>query len=192
MTSNNEKGNFWTTLPGILTGFAAIITAVVGASSAGLIPGINQKPPSPFNSPTPSDTKPQPNPTNSSTKTEELIVNAKSRDGSKFTNEENRTVKVNFKAKGQWLAIPETENFAAKGYISANGFPNFRSNENVPCARFPLAALVVKRENNECIAYGEEASFKLKPNETVYFVMNDVFSLYQDNDGLLTVNLSIQ
>ncbi len=175
---NKQSSNFWTTLPGILTGIAAVITAVAG--SAGLISAFNSnKPPT---SPVPSISK-------------TIDVYADSIKGTEYTNKEDKYLQIRFKADGKWLAIPEDNSNPnipdnAKGYISAKGDPNFQSNDT-PCSRFPLGALIVKRQDGKCLASGEEDSFDLAPKETVYFLMNDVPSLYKDNKGSLKVNVSI-
>jgi hypothetical protein len=130
-----------------------------------------------------------------SPQSKELVVNANSIQGTEFTNSEDRTVEIRFKTMGQWLAISDDNTSVAasnRGYLSPNGLPNFSSNPNTPCPRFPLAALVVKGKNNECKATGEQGSFKIRPKETVYFLMNDVSTLYSDNEGSIKVKLSIQ
>ncbi|MBW4563431.1 MAG: hypothetical protein KME32_20250 [Mojavia pulchra JT2-VF2] len=177
-----QSNNFWTTFPGILTGLAAVITAVAG--SAGLINAV--KP-----------TNPATNPTVETVKTKVLDVYADSMQGTEFTNKQDKSLQIKFKADGKWQAIPEGYTGAgipehAKGYISAKGDPDFLSN-TTQCSRFPLGALVVKSDGSKCIAYGEEGSFELGPKETVYFLMNDVPNrqLYDDNKGSLKVNLSI-
>jgi hypothetical protein len=164
-----------------LTGIAAVLTAILGTSGiAGFLNKEN------------TSTSPISSPTN--VKTEKLTVNAKSITGEIYENEEEKTVNINFKATGKWLAIPESlTQYSASGYITAKGFPAFPSNDqNIPCPRYPLAALVIVGENNECLASGDEGSFKLKKQEKVYFLMNDVKSHYDDNDGSISVDLSIK
>ncbi|MCG6135175.1 MAG: hypothetical protein MET45_10990 [Nostoc sp. LLA-1] len=178
MSDNQQKGNFWTTLPGILTGIAAVITAIAGTSE--LIKVLNQ-----------------PKPGNSAT-AQEVTVHAESMKGEFFRNKDDKYVQVSFKANpsDKWLAIPEHIQDeearipeSAKGYISAKGDPNFESN-STPC-RAPLGALIIMGEDGKCIAYGEEGSFELEPRKTVFFLMNDVPGLYQDNKGSIKVSLSI-
>lgn len=128
-----------------------------------------------------------------------ITVYADSAKGTPWTNKENDYVKVSYQAVAtdKWLAIPEDNTDAgvpedAKGYLSANGDPNFASNTTV-CAKAPLAALVVLGEDRQCKAYGAQSSFELKPGETAYFMMNDVpgADMYQDNRGQINVNLSV-
>jgi hypothetical protein len=128
-------------------------------------------------------------------KNETLTIYADSTKGTPLLNKENGYVKVNFEATGKWLAIAENNSDSgvpdhAKGYLSPNGDPNFNSNTTV-CARAALGALVVIGEDKQCKAYGAQGSLELKPGETVFFMMNDVPNLYQDNKGQIDVKLSI-
>ncbi len=157
----------------------------------------------PFFIPTESNTFPTKNPlfensANTSTKKTKLEVYANDTQGSKYTNEEDKEVIVDFVAEGEWLAIPNNiKNVpdSAKGYLSPEGDPNFKPN-TTPCTA-PVGALIVRGENLKCkLANGGKGSFNLKPGKTVYFLMNDVINpakninLYTDNKGSITVNLS--
>jgi len=129
-------------------------------------------------------------------KSELLKVLANSVKGVHYQNKIDGYVQVNFEARGKWLAIPEDISDpnipkAAKGYISASGAPTFLSNDNTPCPRVPLGALIVMGKNHQCKAYGEKGFFELGPGEAVDFLMNDVKSLYNDNKGFVEVQLSI-
>ncbi|MDJ0736624.1 MAG: hypothetical protein QNJ47_21595 [Nostocaceae cyanobacterium] len=173
MSENQQKSNFWASLPGI-------ITAVLGSGGlVALIPVLQslQSSPSP-------NQKVEPPP---------LEVYADTTKGIPYTNKEDKYVNIQFKAEGKWLAIPENETGVpenAKGYLSPKGAPNFNSNQT-PC-RVPLGALIIMGEDGKCMdAYGEQGTFELKPRETVYFLMNDVIGLYKDNEGSIKVNLSI-
>ncbi len=145
-------------------------------------------------SPTPSQPANPSSPVNSpSNKT--LQVYADSTEGTPFLNKENGYVNVGFEATGEWLAIPENLSDSrvpdkAKGYLPPKGVLNFQPNTTV-CAGAPLGAVVAIGEDGQCKAYGEKGQFELKPGETVYFVMNDVPSLYQDNRGQIDVKLFI-
>ena len=126
---------------------------------------------------------------------EVLKVYAESTKGTPVTNSENKSIQVNFKVDSEhrWLAIPghiDNVRESAQGFISPKGEPNFRSNDNMPCPRYPLGSLVVKSEKGECLAYGEQDSFELAPGETVYFLMNDVYGRYEDNEGYIDVQIS--
>lgn len=182
MTDEKQQGNFWTTLPGILTG----IGGVIGGLAALVTAFESYSKSSPTTTTNPSNT-----PTASS-KTEELTVPADSTKGVEFPNKEGKYVKVNFTTSGTWLAIPKNISDpripdSAKGFLSAKGATDFRSNDQMPCPRFPMGALVVT--GNGCKASGDVGSFDLKPGETVYFKMNDTY--YPDNDGSIQVHLSI-
>ncbi len=66
MGNNNEKESFWSTAPGILTGIAAIITAITGLiialNAAGIIT-INPSVPAPISTPVIPPQTPTPSPT---------------------------------------------------------------------------------------------------------------------------------
>lgn len=135
----------------------------------------------------------QPNTSTSAAQT--LTVNADSINGTPYTNAKNTRVQVTFKANhdGRWLAIPKEEPGVpdqAKGYLSAKGDPNFRPKE-MPCPNYPFGGLVVLKDIKDCRAYGEEGEFELRPQETVYFKMNDVFGKYGDNEGSIDVQVSV-
>lgn len=181
MSDSQKKGNFWASLPGILT-------ALLG--SGGLIASIQI-----FQNPSQSSPPPSPGTSSHSIKTEHFEVYADSIKGYKYTNNKNEHVQIEFNAQGQWLAIPENLNNSrildnTKGYLSPKGAPNFESNRKTLC-RAPVGALIILGEDKECKAYGEKGTFDLKPQETVYFLMNDVIGLYEDNKGSIKVNLSV-
>lgn len=178
MSEERQKTNFWTTLPGILTGIAAVIVAI-----GGLITGIIE-----LNKPREDRTEKQP-------VIETLYVAAKDTDGESYRNNTDKPVKVNFTAKGEWLAIPKNVNAnvpnKAKGRLSPDGAAQVESNPDIPCPDLPLGALVVKIKSG-CPAYGKDGSFDLGREETASFLMNDVQDLYGDNEGNITVELSIE
>ncbi len=165
----SDKSNFWSSLPGIIgallgSGGLVALIQVFGFSKPG------------------TTTLPEP-----------LEVYADSTKGTKYTNKEGKSVTINFSAKGKWLAIPENVSNVsddAKGYLSPKGVPNFKPSET-PCTA-PLGALIVRGKDDTCIAaYGDQGNFDLEPQETVYFLMNDVIGLYEDNRGSIKVSLSI-
>ena len=126
---------------------------------------------------------------------EVLTVYANSTQGTPFENRDNKSVQVRFEvdSNSRWLAIPkhiDNVRESAQGFIAPKGNPHFRSNDNMPCPRYPLGSLVVKSDEGECLAYGEQDSFELAPEETVYFLMNDVYGRYEDNEGYIDVQIS--
>lgn len=129
-------------------------------------------------------------------KTENLEVYANSVKGISFTNGEDKYVKVRFKADptDRWIAIPEYISDPdipehAKGYLPPRGDLEFRPGET--SCPVPLGALIVVGGNRGCKASGEESDFQLAPEETIYFLMNDVIGLYGDNKGSVSVEVSI-
>jgi hypothetical protein len=175
--TEEKKENFRTTVPGILTGIGGII-----GSLAALI--------------TAYQTLRDPNTTGSNTKntSQELTVPADSARGVLYNNPDSKSQEINYVATGKWVAIPENipGNIpnSAKGLLSANGAPDFRVNDNMPCPRFPMGALVVV-QGDSCIASGPKGTVHVDPGENIYFKMNDVDGLYGDNSGNIRVELSI-
>lgn len=181
MTTNNQQSNFWTTIPGILTGIAAIITAIGG--TGGLIIAFQSLP-------TTRSSK-----TQKSTKT--LIVYAKDEQGTSYTNEQDKPVEITFTAKGEWQAVPEYEvgvDQPLKYPVSPEGIrtPDSWERKERACSDSRLAALVVRNGKDQCVAEGKQDSFNLNPKETAYFLMNDDLKSYTDNTGEVTVELSVK
>ena len=92
-----------------------------------------------------------------------LKVYADSTEGTAFENPENKSIQVKFEVdpKEKWLAIPDNVDEvpdSAKGFISPKGDPNFLSNDDTPCFRYPLGALVVKSDKGECLVIKEGLS----------------------------------
>lgn len=181
MDESKGKSNFWTTLPGIFTGLAALITAV-----GGIYLGMHN------NSAESKITSTAENAENAHK--ESLRVPAGDTKGTLLTNKTGSYAAVDFEATGLWLAIPESISDVpedTKGFISPDGGdPNFESSET-PCARYPIGALVIRGEDSQCKATGSAGTFELSPGESVYFLMNDVPTLYGDNEGYIDVTLSM-
>jgi hypothetical protein len=170
MLDDNQKVSFWTTLPGILTGIAAVLGSILAIIQV-------------FNHPTiPTDKESQ-----------RIEVDSTSEQGTPFKNPESKPIKVNFQADGQWSIIPTnvSENDLPKGNISPDGAGDFSANPNKLCPGFALGALVIRGQQGKCITSGAHGTFDLRSGETVYFVANDVKNLYHDNNGSISVNLSI-
>ncbi len=176
VSEGEQKPNFWTSLPGILSGVAAIIAAILG--TAGINHLISE------------DKEIQTSP-----KTEERTVEASDTNGESYTNNTDEPVTISFTATGKWQAIPNNPDIDvpeyAKGELSPDGVQQFESNPNMPCPDLSLGALVVKI-GRECLAYGKQDSFLLKEKQTARFLMNDVEELYGDNEGSITVKFSVK
>ncbi|WP_019503920.1 hypothetical protein [Pleurocapsa sp. PCC 7319] len=176
MTNEQQSSNFWITLPGILTGIAAVIAAILG--TGGVVKFL----------------QPEETSNSKSIDTTTITVPADSREGISYTNQKNERVIVEFKANGRWIAIPE-ENTAtniptsAKGELSADGDQNFNKNPNAPCPGAALGALVILNKEGCLSASGKKGDFHLEQGETVRFLMNDVKTLYQDNKGSIAIEL---
>jgi hypothetical protein len=169
MGDENTQKNFWSTVPGILTGIAAVITAV-----GGLIAWIFSN--SPYSD-------------------KQLLVKfpveAVSQVGFPYTFHGNNSAKIRFRASGQWAAIPTSSNEpnAPRGYVDANGYSSFSKNPSVQCNQHNLGALIVRTEGGNCITGGREGIIELQPEQTVYFLMNDIPGMYSDNTGAIQVEL---
>ncbi|HAX80787.1 MAG TPA: hypothetical protein DCY88_34355 [Cyanobacteria bacterium UBA11372] len=169
----NKFWNFWTTLPGIITATGTLL------GSGGLVALIQIfKPQMPASNPSPQT---------------RIEVDAKSERGTPYTNSKDKPVQIKFHAQGKWLAIPQhiSGDNLPKGYMSPDGSGDFASNPNKVCPGYPLGALVVKKSQGNCIASGTEGTINLEPGQTVYFLINDVKSLYNDNEGIIKVDLSV-
>ena len=165
------SGNFWTTLPVILTGITGVLGGIVGVYQA--VTNI-----------------PSTHPTQTVQST--ITVDAKSEQGTPYPNPENHPVKVNFKADGRWVTIPESiPGDLPKGPLSAKGAGGFSANANRRCPGFALGALIVSTDQEKCLASGEQGTFDLQSNQTAYFLMNDVIGNYGDNGGSIQVSLSL-
>ncbi|MEA5503532.1 hypothetical protein VB735_10500 [Halotia wernerae UHCC 0503] len=182
MSDNTQQGGFWTTVPGILTGIAGVLGGILAIVQV-FKP---QTPPSPTSGPA------ETTQVSSSGQERVIEVDARYIQGTPFKNPENKPVRIKFEAKGQWSIIPQnvSGNNLPKGLISPNGSGEFAANSNKLCPGFALGALVVRTKQGECIASGANGTFDLTSGQTVYFATNDVKSLYDDNDGSITVSLS--
>jgi hypothetical protein len=172
MSDNIQQSGFWTTMPGILTGIAGVLGGILAIIQV-------FKPTEPTHVPPPGQNR-------------VIQVDAKSIQGTPFKNPENKPIKIKFEAEGQWSIIPQnvSGNNLPKGLISPNGSGDFAANSDKLCPGFALGALVITTQQGECIASGANGIFELTSGQTVYFSTNDVKSLYEDNDGSITVNLS--
>ncbi|MCC5635679.1 hypothetical protein LC593_07400 [Nostoc sp. CHAB 5844] len=181
MSENNQNVNFWTTLPGILTGIAAVLGSIVTIIQV-------FKPAKPLAS-----SESQQNTQTSVEQIRSIEVDSKSEPGTPFRNPESKPVQIKYQAQGQWSIIPTNVSGSnlPKGNISPNGAGGFAANSNKLCPGFALGALVIRTQQGECIASGANNTIDLKGGETVYFAANDVKGLYEDNDGSVSVNLSI-
>jgi hypothetical protein len=67
-----------------------------------------------------------------------------------------KPAKLEYTASGRWTAIPidETKEIVPRGEIDADGYTGFESNPSKPCRDYNTGALVVKKNNNDCMAVG--------------------------------------
>ena len=173
MTDNNKVSGFWTTLPGILTGIAGLLGGIVAIMQV-------------------VKASPAPGPASLT----HLEVEAKSPDGTLYSNKGNKALNLRYKAtKSYWVAIPKNhqdDNLPEeiKGDISLDGISNFVANNGgMKCPGFPLGALIIFSEKHGCLTSGAESQFQLLSGDTVHFLMNDVRGLYKDNEGRAEVDL---
>jgi hypothetical protein len=182
MTDNTKQGSFWTTAPGILTGVAGVLAGILGIIKVFYPDGT-----------TPPNATPSP--ASNQAAVASFVVNAKDEQGfSYYSNRENEPIKIRYKAKKNdvWVVVPNNYqgNNLPKGDISLDGARNFAANNSyLPCPGSPIGALVVIKKNSQCVASGAEGTFSLDPSETASFLINDVRSRYNDNDGSATVQL---
>jgi hypothetical protein len=120
-------------------------------------------------------------------------VSANSQTGYTYTYPKNeKQAKLEYTTSGRWTAIPidETKEIVPRGEIDADGYTGFEPNPSKPCRDFNTGALVVKKNNNNCIAVGRTGSFDVEPGDSFTFVMNDNYRLYKDNEGEMSITLS--
>ena len=178
MTEDREKSNFWATLPGILTGLATLIGALIAALAAFDKMGTD---------------------VTTSKKLANFQVNADSEEGYTYYYPKNeKPAKLSYEAIGKWTPIPidTKEENIPKGEITAQGFTDFGINYNPsrPCGnKYNLGALVVNdlgtSETEKCVAGGAESDFEAQPRRGYQFVMSDVYKRYTDNTGHIEVTI---
>lgn len=184
---NSNKVNFWTTVPGIIAGIAALLTAVTGLVTAWNTFQSSSKTPS-----SPSDIQKTP-----TTESSILIlksgkdksdgnfyVPANSQQGFEVKNSGNSTLKIDLVAKGKWQYAPNT------GLNPPEGLPLQKSGqENYRLPEADQGSLIIRREDNSYEYVGKEGKISLTPQEIVYFTINDTRDekSYQDNDGKIQV-----
>lgn len=168
---------FWTTLPGVITAVAALITALGGLYVNGALKA-------------PDDASSNSQPGVLLKSIDE--ISASSESGASYKYSGDKAAVLEYEASGTWVAIPKTykgEENVPKGHISANGYPNFTSERETPCPDANIGALVVKKPSGECVSSGEKGSFKAQPGDTFAFLMNDTPDMYTDNQETISVEI---
>ncbi|MBW4616835.1 MAG: hypothetical protein KME21_27045 [Desmonostoc vinosum HA7617-LM4] len=191
MSENEKQGNFWSTLPGIITAATGIITAIGGLiaslHTAGLFSSQNTQA---------SSANPPQAQTNTSSCTQQTSsgnfeVKAYNQNGCKFKvlNNKNK-IKVHFHANGQW-AVGKANN----GYedVTAEGYTreiDESTKKQLKCPDQILGALIYIRKG-KCYHAGENMVLPLEADEEIDFYINDHAEGYDDNRGILKVNWDI-
>ncbi len=165
---SENKSNFWTTLPGIITAIAAMITSIGGLIA--VIPSIDGS--------------------NSNSNRNEFVVKANNVSPTVFRlKEKNKSqVKVNFNTTGTWSVgtNPEFPDVDANGY-ERDIEPRYRYEWK--CPREKLGALIYKiNENGLCKVAGQHVELTLDEEDIVYFYINDRPDSHNDNHGYMTVD----
>lgn len=125
----------------------------------------------------------------------EINVEADSETGTAYTIQGNKSIKFQFQAPGEWIAIPrefKEEEDVPRGSVSAQGYSSFhnKNRDALPCPGANLGALVIKREGGYCLdANGSKGTIQMDPGYRYFFLMNDVAGKYNDNRGKITVYL---
>ncbi|ALF52288.1 hypothetical protein ACX27_04550 [Nostoc piscinale CENA21] len=190
MTENKQAGNFWTTVPGILTAIAGLVTAVAGlfASYNTILETTNKNP-----APTPSMTSGAAIATGvgiNSQQSGTLNISAKNKEGVKFTNPTGKVVNVYFRPNGEslWSVGRDWGSVSSRGYET----PQVPINQDrLRCPNHNIGALVVE-QNGQCESVGQGITLKLVANEEVSFFMNELPNFYDDNQGFVPVSWSIE
>ncbi|MEH2418768.1 hypothetical protein [Nostoc sp.] len=184
---NSNKVNFWTTVPGIIAGIAALLTAVTGLVTAWNTIQSSSK--------TPSSTSENQQPL--TTESHKLIlksgndksdgsfnVPANLQQGFEVQNSGNRPLKIDLTAKGKWLYAPGTP------LNPPEGLPSQKSGqENYRLPQAAQGSLIIRREDNTYEYVGKEGEISLTPQERVSFTINDTRDekSYLDNQGEIKV-----
>ena len=180
--TTQSKGGFWSTLPGILTGVAGVITAV-GA----LIVALSQIEGTQENDTDSSQETSHPKSVPTMQTSGSFPVYAHR--SSEFINPSQETKTILFKASGQWLAIPETEP-SPNGYVSPQGYVDKPCDEDCWCPQYVVGALVGSK-HQDCFEIGMEGAITLAGGQGLLLYMNDFQDSSDDNLGDIIVEWSI-
>ncbi|MBW4496625.1 MAG: pentapeptide repeat-containing protein [Oscillatoria princeps RMCB-10] len=115
-------------------------------------------------------------------------VEAKNPAGVKFTNPINGDISIIFTPSGKWSAAAAGSIFActASGLVG-DTFKVYQNNSPYP--QYNLGSLVAaSAESKVATLIDTEKRIRVKPNETLTFMMNDDKACYGDNTGSLTVS----
>jgi hypothetical protein len=111
--------------------------------------------------------------------------------GVSFTNPVNAEVTVVFTPSGRWTVVGRGDNAVctSAGLILFWTDPH---KNNAPYPNYNLGALVAASNvSNVGIAIDSEKRVRMKPNETLTFMMNDDRRHYGDNVGAITVSWKV-
>ncbi|MEL7036230.1 MAG: DUF2235 domain-containing protein [Cyanobacteria bacterium J06592_8] len=115
-------------------------------------------------------------------------------------NHHSQPINIKILAIGEWNCGNEGQDAA---FVSGDGhtemaaeeychwdltFINKEQEQNPPPAA--LVAFKIRGDHYEVIAWGKEQEFELQPDETVYFASNNQTQLYDNNNGIITINWS--
>ncbi|EAW34059.1 DUF2235 domain-containing protein, partial [Lyngbya sp. PCC 8106] len=118
----------------------------------------------------------------------------------RICNDQGKTIKVKILAIGEWNYGNDgqsAELVSGDGHVEMSPeeyrnweltFVNKDQEQNPPPAA--LVTFKIHGDRYEVVAWGTEQEFELKPNETVYFANNAQTNLYNNNDGIITINWS--
>ncbi|MGJ5634735.1 hypothetical protein [Nostoc sp. CALU 1950] len=187
---NNNKVNFWTTVPGILTAIAALLTAVGTVVTAWK--GIESSPKT-SSAASPSEIQKTPTTENNililksgNDKNDGIFnVPANSQQGFPVKNSGNRRLKIDLNARGKWQYAPSA------GLNSPEGH-SIQQDETYRLPSAPQGSLIIRREENTYEYIGKQKEIFLEPQETVFLTINDKRdeNSYLDNEGEIKVSWS--
>ncbi|MGK7902499.1 MAG: hypothetical protein AB4352_13980 [Hormoscilla sp.] len=104
-----------------------------------------------------------------------------------LTNKSERSLTIKILASGEW-------NYGSRNiyaaYVTANGNGDAAHKGKMKYPDIPPAALVVVQDG-KAVAYGQNQTIKLEPEETVFFINNDRAGFYWDNSGSQTVTWEV-
>jgi hypothetical protein len=111
--------------------------------------------------------------------------------GVNFTNPVNAEVTVVFTPSGRWTVVGQgNDAVCTSAGLILFGWDPYK--KNAPYPNYNLGALVAASNvSNVGIAIDSEKQIRMKPGETLTFLMNDDRSYYGDNVGAITVSWKV-
>ncbi|WP_193197692.1 hypothetical protein [Nostoc sp. MG11] len=191
MSENDKQGNFWTTLPGIITALTGIITATGGLIASLHATGIFSSQNTQSSSANPPQIQTNTNTCLQQANNATFEVKAYNQNGCKFKILNNKNnVKAHFHASGEWAVGKAADGFE---YVTVEGYTreiDESTKKLFKCPDQKLGALIYIRKG-KCYHAGEDTVLPLEAEEEINFYINDHAEGYNDNRGIVKVTWDI-